>query len=67
MNKNIKKTDILLLDKQSENLIYSQIIKNFVVSLTERYRKDWTFYKLKHCIRSTYTIGVDTFVIVDEY
>ena len=39
-----------------------QIIKNLAVSLTKKYGKGWTFYKLQHCVRGAYTFTEDEII-----
>lgn len=44
-----------------------EIVRSLAFKLTERYGKGWSIYKLQHCIRSAYTINLDTSEVIDEY
>jgi predicted nuclease of restriction endonuclease-like (RecB) superfamily len=39
-----------------------EILKSLSVSLTEKYGRGWSFYKLQHCVRSAYTFSEDEII-----
>jgi len=53
------KEDVLLNQRADYG---KQVVKNLAVSLTERYGKGWSFYKLQHCIRVAYTFSEEQIV-----
>ena len=55
----------VLLNKRAD--YGKQVIKNLAIALTEKYGKGWGYEKLKHWVRSEYSINVDTFAVVDEH
>ncbi len=55
-----------------EDVLYNQraeygkeIVKTLADKLSEHYGKGWSYYKLQHCVRSAYTIDLDTFTVFD--
>lgn len=44
-----------------------QVVKNLAEQLTQRFGKGWSIFKLQHCVRSAYTIDMDSPSLINEY